>query len=52
MYKRLLPPGIKRLKDALEIFKKQSDQIRSIPLTVVSEKAVLKIFRKFLESHF
>ena len=51
MYDLLLLPNIKRLKDVLEIFKEQSDKIRSFPPAVFFEEAVLEIFRKFLEKH-
>ena len=51
MYGLLLPPGVKGLKDVLEVFKEKSDEIRSVPPTVFFEKAVLKIFGKFIESH-
>ena len=47
----LLLISIKGLKDVLEIFKGQSDEIRNVPPAVFFEKAVLKIFRKFLEKH-
>ena len=46
-----LPPGVKGLKGVLEIFKEQSDEIRGVPLAVFFEKAVLKIFGKFLENN-
>ena len=45
----LLLPGVKRLKGVLEIFRKQSDEIRSVRSAVFFEKAVLKIFGKSLE---
>ena len=45
----LLLPGVKRLKGVLEIFRKQSDEIRSVRPAVFLEKAVLKIFGKSLE---
>ena len=51
MYDLLLSPSLKGLKDVLEIFEGQSDKIRSVPPAVFFEKAVLKIFRKFLEKH-
>ena len=51
MYDFLLPPGVKRLKGLLKIFKEQSHGISSIPPTVFFEKVVLKIFGKFLENH-
>ena len=51
MYDPFLPPSVKGLKDVLEIFKEQSDDIRSVPPAVFFEKAILKIFRKFLEKH-
>ena len=51
MYDLLLPPGVKGLKGVLEIFTKQSDEIRSILPAEFSEKAVLEIFKKFLENH-
>ena len=44
--------SIKGSKDLLEIFKEQSDEIRSIPPAVFFEKAVLKIFKKFLDKTF
>ena len=43
----LLPPGVKGLKSVLEIFKEQSDEIRSVPPAVFFQKAVLKIFETF-----
>ena len=46
-----LPPGVKGLKGVLEIFKEQSDEIRGVPPAVFFEKAVLKIFGKFLENN-
>ena len=49
MYDLLLPPGLKGLKGILESFKEKSDEIRSILPDVFFEKAVLKIFGKFLE---
>ena len=53
MYKFLFPPIVKGLKDVLEMFQKKDvlDKIRSIPSAVFFEKAVLKIFRKFLENN-
>ena len=51
MYELLLPPCLKVLKGILEIFKEQSNEIRSVPPSVLFEEVVLKIFRKFLEKH-
>ena len=51
MYDLLLQLCIKRLKVVLEIFKERSNEIRSVLPAVLFEKAVLKIFRKFLEKH-
>ena len=51
MYGLLLSSDIKGLKDVLEIFKEQLDEIRGILLNVFIKKALLKIFRKFLEKH-
>ena len=50
MYDLFLPPRVKVLKDVLKI-KEQSEEIRNVPPAVFFEKAVLKIFRKFLEKH-
>ena len=41
-------PGVEGFKGVLEIFK---DKIRSVQPAVLFEKAVLEIFRKFLENH-
>ena len=43
-------PGVEGFKGVLEIFK-ESDKIRSVQPAVLFEKAVVKIFRKFLENH-
>ena len=51
MYDLSLPQCFKQLKGVLELFKEQSKEIRSILPTLLFEKAVLKIFRKFLEKH-
>ena len=51
MYGLLLSSDIKGLKDVLEIFKEQLDEIRGILLNMFIKKALLKIFRKFLEKH-
>ena len=52
MYDLLLPPDDKELKGVLEIFKKESDEVRSVSPAVFFVKAVLKIFRKFPEKTF
>ena len=51
MYVLLLPSGNKGLKGVLKVFKEQSHEIRSVTPAVFYEKAVLKIFVKFLEHH-
>ena len=51
MYDLLLPPNVKGLKDVLDTFKEQSDEIRNAPPAVFFEKTALKIFGKFLEKH-
>ena len=44
MYNLLLPSAAEGLKDILEIFKEQSDKIRSIQPAVLFEKVALNIF--------
>ena len=48
MYELLLPPRVKGLKDILEIFTEQPDEIKrgSVLQAVFFEKTVLKISRK------
>ena len=46
-----LPSDIKGLQCVPDIFKEQSDKIRSILPAVFFEKPVLKVFTKFLETH-
>ena len=43
MYNPLLPPSVKGSKVILDIFKQQSDEIRSIPPAVLFEKTSEKI---------
>ena len=43
MYDLLLQPGVKRLISVLEILKEQSDEIRSVQLTVFFEKEFWKL---------
>ena len=47
----LVPTDVRGLKGALEVFKEQSEEIRSVPPAVFFGKTVLKIFGKFLENY-
>ena len=47
----LVPPDVEGLKGALEVFKEQSEEIRSVPPVVFFGKTILKIFWKFLENY-
>ena len=51
IYDLLLPTGVKGLKGVQEVFKEQSNEIRSILPAEFFEKAVLKIFGKLVENH-